>query len=168
MADADPHPPRPDDTGRLFVAAVDRVTTPDGTDLLPVLLTTFNRVPTDAELEEMRRLPPVTQVAKDAQHFAERLILAELAVRLFRVLVLGNIVITDSPAAMDWLRDWIDGTYEGHGPMGSGPMVWPENLTVVCGLLRQWGFQPTPTMPAYVARRPVGPAVTIVEQGKPS
>lgn len=89
-----------------------------------------------------------------AGHFAQRVILSELACRLFRTLVLGNIIIADSPAAMDWLRDWIDGNLEGHGPMGSGPMIWPERLPAVCTLLRGWGFQPTPTLPPYVTRQP--------------
>lgn len=114
---------------------------------------TFNREPTAAEMEAMRSLPPSPQIARDAQHFAERVILAELAVRLFRTLVLGNFVVAESPAAMTWLKDWIDGTLEGHGPLG-GPMIWPEKLPFVVGLLRQWGFQPTPTLPPYVTRNP--------------
>jgi hypothetical protein len=117
------------------------------------LLFMFNRRPTLEERAEMERLPPSPQIARDAQHFAERVILAELAVRLFRFLVLGNIIIAESPAAMEWLKDWIDGTLEGHGPLG-GPMLWPDRLPTVAGVLRQWGFQPTPSVPPYVTRQP--------------
>lgn len=98
-------------------------------------------------------VPPVSAVLADAQQFAERTILAELAVRLFRVLVLGNVILPDTPNAMNWLRDWIDGTLEGHGPIGK-PMIWPDRLPAVAQLLRQWGFQPTPTVPPYVTRIP--------------
>lgn len=128
----------------------------------------------DREIEsivpfDQAQLPPSMQsVMKDAQHFAERVILAELAVRLFRTLVLGNFVHADTPAAMNWLKDWIDGTMEGHGPMGRGPMIWPDRLPFVAGLLRQWGFMPTPTQPPYVMRKPMGPMISVVEQGKPS
>lgn len=167
----DPGPLEPDPSvpERLFVAHIDRIpeegTPQDGSALAVV----FSRPVTDDELEHMRRLPPVTVVARDAQHFAERVLLSELACRLFRTLVLGNIIIAESPAAMDWLRDWIDGTLEGHGPMGSGPMLWPEKLPMVGTLLRQWGFQPTPSVPAYVMRKPpTAGIVTVVEQGRPS
>lgn len=97
--------------------------------------------------------PPASRLLADAQHFAERVILAELAVRLFRVLVLGNVILEDTPKAMDWLRDWIDGNLEGHGPIGK-PMIWPSLLPSVQVLLRQWGFMPTPTIPPYVTRNP--------------
>lgn len=168
MALTDPQPPEPPaEPERLFIADMER-TALKGTDDGAALLTVFSRPVTDEELEQMRRLPPATQIAKDAQHFAERVILAELGVRLFRVLVLGNFVHADTPAAMDWLRDWVDGNLEGHGPMGSGPMIWPDRIPFVAALLRQWGFQPTPTVPPYVMRQPGGPGVVMVEQGKPS
>lgn len=148
MALADPEPKAPPPPDPLRIEGVSR------DDLSDRMLNfTFNRPPTDDELRQMSNLPPSPQVARDAQHFAERLILAELSTRLFRVLVLGNIILPDSPAAMDWLRDWIDGNLEGHGPMGSGPMIWPDRIPSVVSLLRQWGFQPTPTVPPYVARR---------------
>lgn len=160
MADADPRPPEQEpEPERLFIAQIDRLVAPGER----AVITTFNREITDEELERMRALPPSTVIARDAQHFAERVLLAELAVKLFRTLVLGNFVVEESPRAMEWLKDWIDGTMEGHGPIG-GPMIWPEKLTFVCGLLRQWGFQPTPTLPQYVMRKPKGPAPTVEGQ----
>lgn len=165
MALQDPPEP-PVEPERLFLAMLERTHSDDAVEGSAFYMT-FNRAVTDEELEHMRRLPPVTQVAKDAQHFAERVILAELAVRMFRILVLGNFVHEESPKAMQWLKDWVDGTMEGHGPMGSGPMRWPDQLPFVAGLLRQLGFQPTPSMPPYVMR--VGPAVAVVvdDQGEP-
>lgn len=97
--------------------------------------------------------PPASRLLDDARQFAERTILSELAVRLFRTLVLGNIVLPETPAAMDWLKEWIDGSRQGHGPIGK-PMIWPDRLPGVANLLRQWGFQPTPTVPPYVMRQP--------------
>lgn len=105
-------------------------------------------------------LPPASKLLADAQQFAERVILAELAVRLFRHLILGGVVHTETPAAMDWLKDWIDGTMEGHGPIGK-PMIWPDRLPFIAGLMRTWGFQPTPTQPPYVMRKPKPPTVLI-------
>lgn len=110
-------------------------------------------------------VPPVSKVLADAQQFAERTVLAELAVRLFRTLVLGNFVHAETPKAMDWLQDWIDGNIEGHGPIGR-PMIWPDRIPFVAGLLRQWGFMPTPTVPPYVTRMPKVNAVVV--QGQPS
>jgi hypothetical protein len=162
----DPDQPEQVQPAPLFVANISRVE-----DVDDALIVEFSRGVTDDEVEHMRRLPPSTVVARDAQHFAERVLLSELACRLFRTLVLGNIIIAESPAAMDWLRDWIDGTLEGHGPMGSGPMIWPEKLTQVATILRQWGFQPTPTVPPYVMRQPglqLPKGAVLVEQGEPS
>ncbi|MFL6864059.1 MAG: hypothetical protein ACJ8DZ_13780 [Allosphingosinicella sp.] len=122
-------------------------------DVDTVLLVGFNRPPTQGEIDLMVKLPPSPVLAQDARHFAERVILAELAVRLFRTLVLGGLIIDESPAAMTWLKSWIDGGVN-HGPMGVGPMLWPNHLPVIAGLLRQWGFQPTPSLPAYVTRQP--------------
>lgn len=147
MADADPRPPA--EPVPLCIVEVSTVA-----NVQPgALMFTFNRAPTEEEVRDFERLPPAPQIARDAQHFAERVILAELGCRLFRTLVLGNFVHTESPAAMTWLKDWIDGTLEGHGPLG-GPMIWPEKLPFVAGLLRQWGFQPTPSLPPYVTRNP--------------
>lgn len=146
MADADPHrAPEPEPL------AIDHVLRSD--DLDSVLLFGFNRAPTREEMEAMAALPPSPQIHAEARHFAERVILAELGVRLFRMLFLGGIVVPESPAACDWLKGWIDGGVN-HSPMGAGPMLWPEHLPFIAGVLRQWGFQPTPTMPAYVARQP--------------
>lgn len=146
LADPEPTPPPPPEPLRIVGGSRCDDTPRD-------IRFAFNRPVTDEEMNAIASLPPAHIIARDAQHFAERVILAELAVRLFRVLVLGNIVVPDSPAAMDWLRDWIDGNLQGHGPMGSGPMIWPDRLTFVTTLLRQWGFEPTPTRPAYVTRQ---------------
>jgi hypothetical protein len=110
-------------------------------------------MPTDDEMREMHDLPPSPEIMADARRFYDRVILAELAVRLFRTLILGGVVIPETPAAMDWLKDWIDGTHPRHGPIGH-PMIWPDRLPAIASLLRGWGFQPTPTVPPYVAHQP--------------
>jgi hypothetical protein len=96
-------------------------------------------------------VPPCRKVLADAQTFAERTILAELVVRLFRFFVLGSIVLPDTPAAMDWLKTYIDGV--GHGPLGAGPLRWPGMIPSAINVLTQWGFEPTPSTPAYVIKR---------------
>ena len=117
------------------------------------LLLSFNRRPTDDELRGFTNLPPVPQIVADARQFAEQWMLAELVARLFRRLILGGLVLPETPAAMDWLRDYIDGNLHGHGPLGR-PMIWPEKLPGLCNLIRSFGFQPTPTVPQYVMRMP--------------
>ena len=68
--------------------------------------------------------------------------------------VLGNVILPETPAAMDWLKSYIDGN--GHGPTGQA-MRWPEGLLGVAALLRNWGFEPTETEPPFVRRaRPKG------------
>lgn len=151
MALADPEPPQPEP---LQIVGVTRVPGQLGASLdWRGLLFTFNRKPTDEEMRSMHDLPPSFVIMADARRFYDRMTLAELAVRLFRTLILGKIIVEDTPAAMDWLKDWIDGTHRGHGPIGN-PMVWPDRLTFVANLLREWGFQPTPTLPPYVAKKP--------------
>jgi hypothetical protein len=39
-------------------------------------------------------------------------------------------------------------------------MLWPGRLASISQLLRDWGYQPTPTNPQYVSRRPGG-ALTV-------
>lgn len=99
--------------------------------------------------------PSPAEQAIALQDTADQLVLAKLVSRFFRVLILGGVVIPETPAAMDWLRDYIDGTHKVHGPLGK-PMIWPGRLPTICQLLRDWGFQPTPTNPQYVALRPGG------------
>jgi hypothetical protein len=100
-------------------------------------------------------VPPVKQVLADARQFSDELVLHKLVIRFFRVMILGGVVLTDTPAAMDWLRDYVDGTHTVHGPLGK-PMIWPGRLTQVCDLLRGWGFQPTPTNPQWIQLKPGG------------
>lgn len=99
--------------------------------------------------------PPARTILTDAQTFAERTILAELVVRLFRFYVLGSIVLPDTPAAMDWLKCYIDGV-GGQGPLGAGPLRWPRMVPSACNLLDKWGFEPTPSEPPYVIKRRQG------------
>lgn len=96
--------------------------------------------------------PPARKILTDAQTFAERTILAELTVRLFRFYIMGSLVLPDTPAAMDWLRSFVDGT-NGQGPLGAGPMLWPVMIPSAASLLTRWGFEPTPSVPAYVIKR---------------
>lgn len=100
-------------------------------------------------------VPPVKQVLADGQQFSDELVLVKLVARFFRTLILGNVVITETPQAMEWLRDYIDGNHTIHGPLGK-PMLWPGRLPIVCEMLRSWGFQPTPTNPQFVSLRPGG------------
>lgn len=95
--------------------------------------------------------PPARSILTDAQTFAERTILAELVVRLFRFYIMGSIVLPDTPLAMDWLKSFIDGV--GHGPLGAGPLRWPRMVPSACKLLEKWGFEPTPSDPPYVIKR---------------
>jgi len=96
-------------------------------------------------------VPCARTLLSDAQTFAERTILAELVVRLFRFYILGNVVLPDSPLAMDWLKSFIDGT--GHGPLGAGPLRWPRMVPSACKLMETWGFEPTKSDPPYVIKR---------------
>lgn len=111
----------------------------------------FNRAPTAAEIEAIRKAPSQELLLADLSRLAERCILDELCIRLFRVLILGNVVIPETPDAMTWLKDWIEGV--NHGPVGR-PMVWPSRLPGICSLLTSWGFEPTPGIPPYVTRSP--------------
>ena len=95
--------------------------------------------------------PAARTILTDAQTFAERTILAELVVRLFRFYILGNVVLPDSPLAMDWLKSYIDGI--GHGPLGAGPLRWPRMVPSACKLMEEWGFEKTPGDPPYVIKR---------------
>lgn len=102
-------------------------------------------------------VPPVQQVLADARQFSDELVLTKLVARVFRTLILGGLVIPETPQAMTWMRTYIDGDDRRHGPLGK-PMVWPDSLPTVVQLLRDWGFQPTPTPIPYVSLRPGGPA----------
>jgi hypothetical protein len=101
-------------------------------------------------------VPPVNQVLADARQFSDELVLTKLVARVFRTLILGGLVIPETPQAMNWMRGYIDGDDRRHGPLGK-PMVWPDSLPTVTQLLRDWGFQPTPTPVPYVSLRPGGP-----------
>lgn len=149
MALSDP-PGRDEPLEPLRIVGAGRVRSdPSGT----ALMLTFNRSPTDDELRDFTGLPPIPTILADARQFAEQWVLADLVVKLFRQLILGGLVLPETPAAMDWLRDYIDGNLHGHGPTGR-PMIWPEKLPGICNLMRGWGFQPTPTVPGYVMRQP--------------
>lgn len=92
--------------------------------------------------------PPAAQILKDAQQFAGQLQLAMLVVRLLRMLN-TRIVTPETKGLEKWLNDYMDG--RNHGPVGK-PMLWPGGLPGLADQLRQWGYQPTPTRPAFVAR----------------
>jgi hypothetical protein len=99
--------------------------------------------------------PPAAQILKDAQQFAGQLQLAMLVVRLLRMLN-TRIVTPETKGLEKWLNDYMDG--RNHGPVGK-PMLWPGGLPGLADQLRQWGYQPTPTRPAFVAR--VGHTLTM-------
>lgn len=93
--------------------------------------------------------PPAARIRADAEEFAAKFILAQLTIRLLRMLNAG-IVTPETKGMTRWLNDYIDG--RNHGPVGA-PMLWPSGLKGLAGQLRTWGFQPTPTNPPFVARR---------------
>lgn len=99
--------------------------------------------------------PPAAQILNDAQQFAGQLQLAMLCVRLLRMVNTG-IITPESKPLERWLNDYIDG--RNHGPIGK-PMFWPQNLPGLAHQLREWGFQPTPTKPPFVARRVEQPTI---------
>lgn len=133
--------------GKPAPLKIEEVRRVDENDAL--LMVWFNRAPSDEELQDLQQMPPPLEAARAASQFASELIYVKLVARLFRTLILGGVVLPETPAAMDWLRDYIDGNLEGHGPLGK-PMCWPEKLLGICALLRKWGYQPTDTVPPYV------------------
>lgn len=98
--------------------------------------------------------PPAAQILADAQQFAAKFMLAVLCVRLFRMLD-TRIETPETKGMRRWLEDYVDG--RNHGPLGK-PMLWPSGLPGLAQQMRTWGYQPTPTKPAFVARKPAGTA----------
>lgn len=88
-------------------------------------------------------------ILDDAKSFAERLTITTLALRLLNMLAWANVETPESKPARKWLDDYLEG--RNHGPAGK-PMLWPVRLPGICALMRDWGFEPTPTMPPWVAR----------------
>lgn len=93
--------------------------------------------------------PPAAKIFDDAKSFAERLTLSNLALRLLNMLAWSKVGTAESKPARRWLDDYLEG--KNHGPVGK-PMLWPRGLPGIAHLLTQWGFEPTPTNPAFVAR----------------
>lgn len=100
--------------------------------------------------------PPARQILDDAKSFAERLTLSNLALRILNMLAWEAIQTPESKPARKWIDDYLEG--RNHGPVGR-PMLWPAKLPGMAHLLRQWGFEPTPTTPAFVARSIKAPGV---------
>lgn len=96
--------------------------------------------------------PPAAAILADAKSFAERLILSNLALRILNMLAWSNVVTPESKPARRWIEDYLEG--RGHGPVGKA-MLWPGSLPGLASLLRDWGFEPTPTLPPFVARAAV-------------
>lgn len=93
--------------------------------------------------------PPAQRILDDAKSFAERLVLSNLTARIIAMLYTTAIETPESKPAKRWIDDYLEG--KNHGPIGK-PMLWPARLPGMAHLLRQWGFEPTPTMPPFVAR----------------
>lgn len=93
--------------------------------------------------------PPAQQILEDAKSFAERLVLSNLALRILNMLAWAKIETPETKPARQWIDDYLEG--RNHGPVGK-PMLWPARLPGMAHLLRSWGFEPTPTMPPFVAR----------------
>lgn len=99
-------------------------------------------------------VPPAKTILADAQSFAARLIMSNLALRILNMLAYMKVETPETDPARRWLDDYLEG--RNHGPAGC-PMLWPARLPAMAALLRDWGFIPTPTMPPYVARAPQSP-----------
>lgn len=100
--------------------------------------------------------PPAARILADAKSFAERLTLSNLALRCFAMLGALMVDTPETKPAKHWIVDYIDG--KNHGPVGA-PMLWPTHLPGMAKMLTDWGFEPTPTTPAYVARALPHPAM---------
>lgn len=88
-------------------------------------------------------------ILDDAKSFADRLTITTLALRLLNMLAFAHVHTPETKGARRWIDDYLEG--KNHGPAGK-PMLWPVKLPGICSLLREWGFEPTPTMPPWVAR----------------
>lgn len=93
--------------------------------------------------------PCAQVILNDAKSFAERLTIVTLALRLLNMLTGLTLDTPETRPAKKWIEDYLEG--RNHGPAGK-PMIWPLQLPGICALLREWGFEPTPTMPPFVAR----------------
>ena len=93
--------------------------------------------------------PPAKQLLADAELFAAQLMLAMIVCRCYAMLDTG-LVTPETKGMRNWLADYVNG--RNHGPVGK-PMHWPAGLPGLCSLLRDWGYAPTPTQPAFVARK---------------
>ncbi|MEJ7831295.1 MAG: hypothetical protein WKF79_00130 [Nocardioides sp.] len=93
--------------------------------------------------------PPAEVILQDAKSFAERLTLSNLALRILNLLAWSSLQTPETKGARKWLDDYLEG--KNHGPVGN-PMLWPAQLPGMAAMIRDWGFVPTPTQPAYVAR----------------
>lgn len=95
-------------------------------------------------------------ILDDAKSFADRLTITTLALRLLNMLAFAHVHTPETAGARKWLDDYLEG--KNHGPAGK-PMLWPARLPGICALLKDWGFQPTPTMPPWVARQLPNPGM---------
>jgi len=93
--------------------------------------------------------PPAQKILDDAKSFAERLTLSNLALRILNMLAWSKVETPETKPARKWIDDYLEG--RNHGPVGH-PMLWPDKLPGMAHLLRDWGFVPTPTRPAFVSR----------------
>lgn len=100
--------------------------------------------------------PPAARILADAKSFAERLTLSNLALRIMAMLQGLTVETPETVPAKQWLLDYLDG--KNHGPAGA-PMLWPTRLPGLAYVLGQWGFEPTPTTPSWVARSLPHPAM---------
>lgn len=103
--------------------------------------------------------PPAKVILHDAQTFAARLMLSNLALRVLNMLAFTNVQTPETKPARKWIDDYLQGV--NHGPVGH-PMIWPGNLPGMAAMLRDWGFIPTvalPGQPSYVARAVQAPTV---------
>lgn len=104
--------------------------------------------------------PPAATILADAKQFAERLTLSNLALRLLNMLAWSTVQTPETKPARKWLDDYLEG--KNHGPVGK-PMLWPGRMPGIAHLLREWGFEPTPTMPPYVTRSLPKPGSAIIQ-----
>ena len=126
----------------LRVVAVDRWTKREEVRI------TFNRSPSDGEIEQMRSLPPSPRVAQDLGDMVKRAMTFEIVVRLCRAYILSPVLRSEGPEVVKFLRNYIDGA-EGIGPLGA-PLPWPDAMLETAVMLREWGFERSPN--GWVAR----------------
>lgn len=135
-------PPLADEVRSLVIDAIGN--TDEASGLADQIMTLLNE-----RGHYLPGMPPAATILADAKSFAERLVLSNLALRILNMLAWSTIETAETKPARRWIDDYLEG--RNHGPVGH-PMLWPVKMPGMSHMLRDWGFEPTPTMPPFVAR----------------